>query len=524
MVLDTQAGKKDILRPRENTPRFGEIFLDFEGDVQAPESTETPIVSKAKTVSILSSSYIIDSKYSIFGKKSAYFSGKRNQIHLGVNGSHFFSSHPEPFTITIPLLISEQGASSVVLDKTVFIRGKKFGFSLEIEENKLVFHARNLFQKIDGSTFSADIESPIPIPRKEWTFVSIFFDTIENRILLFQNGYQTAMFEATGEEIAGMGFPQGDTSNLILAKSYFGNIDGFHIHKGEPFQGHEYSRFGRVNYADDSKVATHHGSYVVSPVYSTNFSYSKLEKMQASFEKPVDTQFIVYFRGENKKFSEDEAMGPAWVRLDESFKSQNVQFKFKFHQWKVWLRSDPSGKTVPSFYGLRYAVKEQVPPAVPSNFRITDVNDKERSICFAWNSNHEREVQENGGYLIYFGVEANRMIGTLFVKAKDGTLLKIDGKEEGADYKNLKFCANENTLLANIYVPDKENSSLPNMLNDPKYVSRMERKGHLFQEGITYYFKISAYNHFFDEWEGRDQKSPTSSPKSFSFPKEISQR
>lgn len=522
-VFDSQAGKKDILRPKENTPRFGEIFLDFEGDVQAPDTTESAIYRKAKTISVINSSYIIDSKYSIFGKKSAYFSGKRNQIHLGISGSHFFGINPEPFTITIPLLISEQGTSSVVLDRTVFIKGKKYGFSLEIEENKLVFYVNNLLQKENGITASAILKSASQLPRKEWIFISIYFDTVSNRITLFQNGFEATSFESNEPNMIGIGFPKDDTSNLILAKSYFGNIDGFHIHSGEPLTTKDYSKYGRVSYDDTSKVVTHDGSYVVSPVYETKFSHSSLEQFVVSADRPTDTQVAVYFRSDNRKFSENETSGPNWIRLEENSNGFKNLKKFKYHQWKVWLRSDPQGKVVPSLFGLNYKVKEQFPPEVPSHFRITNVDEKEKSICFAWNSNHEREVQDKGGYMIHYGVEPDRMIGTLFVKS-DGSTSQIDGKSENSDYKNLKFCADETTLLTNIYITDKDAKELPSTLSDPILASRLERSGLLFQNGITYYFKISAYNRFYDEWEGRDQKSKLSNPISKTFAKDVSQR
>ncbi|WP_246047341.1 concanavalin A-like lectin/glucanase [Leptospira ognonensis] len=522
-VLDTQAGKKDILRAKENTPTSGEIFLDFEGDVANPEFSESALSHSAKTISVVSSSYISDSKYSIFGKKSAFFSGKRNQIHLGVSGSNFFHAHPEPFTITIPLYLSEQGASSVVLDKTVFIKGKKYGFSLEIEENRLVFYANQLIMKENGTTVSAVLQSPNTLPRKEWIFISIYFDTISNRILLFQNGYQTAQFEADGSGIAGIGFPEVDTSNLILAKSYFGNIDGFHIHKGEPLRARDYSRYHRVKFAEDTKLASHNGSYVTSPVYATKYSHSTLEKWNASMETPKDTQTAVFFRGSNQKFQEEESKGPMWISLEDP-KNTKLLPKFKFHQWKIWLRSDPQGKSTPSLFGLNYQIKEQIPPEIPTNFRVSLSREKAKTVCFAWNSNHEREVQENGGYLIYFGVEPDRMIGTIFVNANQGKISTIDGKSENADYKNLKFCADEDTLISNIYITDEDAKSIPKALLDPVFSSRHEKRGALFQEGITYYFKIAAYNRFFDEWEGRDQKSKLSSPLSVSFPKEISQR
>ncbi|WP_342775529.1 concanavalin A-like lectin/glucanase [Leptospira idonii] len=522
-VLESHPGKKDIIRTKQNIPKSGELFLDFEGEVSQPEESESPLIAKAKSLSVLSSSYIIDQKNSFYGKKSAYFSGKRNQIHLSVSGSSLFGPNPESFSITVPILINEQGATSTILDRTVFIKGKKYGFSLELEENKPVFYVNNLIHLNNGNTTSAEIRSTTSIPRKEWQIISILFDTDENRFVLFQNGYEKAKFEANGSEVTGIGFPEYDSSNLILAKSFFGNMDGLHIHKGEPYPSKGYTKFPKVQYSDETKLASHNGSWVISPVYSTEFSHSALLSYEALFEQPKDTSVAVYFRGDNRKFADSSKDEPKWIRLEDPKKLPSDLPKFRFHQWKVWLRSDPEGNNSPSFHSFRYQTQELTPPDVPTGFRVAEFSSSERKICFSWNSNHEKEVRDKGGYMIHYGVEPNRMIGTLFVKkAQNGSFAAIDGNETGSDYKNLKYCADEDSLISNFYIPEAEKT--PQGTEDPRFSSHHERRGSLFQSGITYYFKISAYNHKHDEWEGRDQRSKLSSPISVHFPKEISER
>ncbi|WP_411822020.1 concanavalin A-like lectin/glucanase [Leptospira sp. 'Mane'] len=525
-VIETKPGKKEIIRAKENTPKNKELFLDFEGEIGSPESKEEVFSNykSSKSVSVVSSSYIVDEKHSFFGKKSAYFSGKRNQIHVSVSGSTLFGTNPESFSITVPLLVSEQGASSVVLDRTVFIKGKKYGFSLEIEENKPVFYANNLFKTHTGSTLNAEVRSNISIPRKEWHVISIYFDVNEMKFSLYQNGYETASFEGNSSNITGISFPEFDSTDLVIAKSFFGNMDAVHIHKGEPMGNKDYSRFARVNYSDETKLANQNDSWVISPIYTTEHSFTSLVQFEASFEKPKDTQVNVYFRGSNRKFTENGTNIP-WIRIDEGNKIPGNLNQFRFHQWKVWLRSDPEGMDSPSFHAFRYKTKEIIPPNIPTGFRISEFSSSEKKICFGWNSNHEREVQNGGGYMIHFGIEPSRMIGTLFVRNTQTEGLKpIDGKTEENDYKNLKFCADESTLLSNIYIPEADTPNLSKSLEDPKFAANRERRGALFQSGISYYFKISAYNHYYDEWEGRDQKSGLSAPISVHFPKEVSQR
>jgi hypothetical protein len=149
------------------------------------------------------------------------------------------------------------------------------------------------------------------------------------------------------------------------------------------------------------------------------------------------------------------------------------------------------------------------------------------NVCFHWNSNHELEVREGGGYQIHYGLEPSKMIGTIFVKMNSsGNYSKIDHQNSGDKESHiLKHCISEESLISNLYIPEGklEGSEFQN-LADPIDLSRMEKRGHLFQSGLTYYFRISAYNKYLNEWDSKDQRSSLSEPVRFSFPKEISNR
>lgn len=116
------------------------------------------------------------------------------------------------------------------------------------------------------------------------------------------------------------------------------------------------------------------------------------------------------------------------------------------------------------------------------------------------------------------------MLGSVFVKKdKSGNLNKIDGNEDESSFRNKRFCINEETLVNNIYIPEGElGTDEFRPLADQVDLSRKEKRGLLFQSGLTYYFRISAYNRYLNEWDSKDQKSPLSPPVSFSFPKEVS--
>ncbi|TGK87826.1 concanavalin A-like lectin/glucanase [Leptospira noumeaensis] len=520
MVQNSEPGKKNFLKPKENTPKHGELFFDFEGEVSEPQITEAGFPFKSKSITVVSSSYLTDDQTYFFGKRSAYFSGRRNQIHLSVSGNSLFGTHPDPFTISIPVRLGEQGAGSVILDRTVYVKGKKYGISLELNESKPTLQVNNLLQKSDGRTASFILESPVKLKRKTWEVISLYFDTLNHKYIMYQNGIETAEYENNQADTLGFGFPENDSTPLVLGKSFYGNLDGFHIHKGEPEV--EYTKFESVRYDDETKIGYMEGNTALSPVLETKYSNSSLTRIQWKTEQPRDTMLELYFRGTNEKFVESNLNLP-WTRI-KSLEKDLPKNKFKYYQWKLWFRPDPMGKSVPTVQSLSFDYTEQTPPDVPTRFRL-DTNPTEgKSVCFLWNSNHEKEVQNGGGYIIHYGLTPTRMLGSVFVKKdKNGALSKLDGNEEDSSFRNKRFCVNEETLVNNIYIPEGE-------LESPEYrpiadqvdISRKEKRGLLFQPGLTYYFRISAYNRYLNEWDSKDQKSPLSPPISFSFPKEVS--
>lgn len=520
VVEHKEPGKKNTLKPKENTPKHGELFFDFEGEPSEPSLSEAGILFPSKSISVVSSSYLEDTHTHFFGKKSAYFSGRRNQIHLSVSGNPLFGTHPDPFSIAIPLFMGEQGANSVILDRTVYVKGKKYGISLELNEGKPILYVNNLLQKTEGGTVSFVLESSQKLKRKTWEVISLYFDTIHNRYVLYQNGIETAEYENNAADTIGFGFPENDSTPLILGKSYYGNLDGFHIHKGEPV--FSYTKFESVRYDDDTKIGYMEGSLAVSPILETKYSNSTLQEINWQIEKPQDSMLELYFRGSNQKFNETSHL--EWTRI-RSINSDLPKQRFKYYQWKIWFRPDPLGKTVPNVQSLSFHYLEQSPPDVPTLFRLDPQMSKTQTntVCFLWNSNHEKEVQNGGGYIIHYGLTPNRMVGSIFIKKDKGNeLRKIDGNEENSGFRNKRFCIDEDTLISNIYIPEG-NLEAPEDRSMADYVdvSRKEKRGLLFQPGMTYYFRISAYNRYLNEWDSKDQRSALSAPISFSFPKEV---
>lgn len=507
-TLESIPGKKSVLQPIENTPNSGFLFLDFE-----------PEESFSQSLKVLSNSYIPDSKNSIFGKRSGFFSGKRNQIQVSLEGSKLSPMVREVFSIRMPVLLNEQGSASTLFEKLVLIKGKLFGIVLELEENKPVVTIHNLFRYNDGTTKSTELVSDEVVPRKKWHSITVTVDPILKKISLFQNGKLKVETHMDPEELAGIRFPEEDTTPLVLAKNFYGNIDAIHIHKGYPLLESNYTRYSKAELDQQTMIPSQSGSTLTSPIFASHYSQATLNKWMLGIENPTGSQLNIYFRGSNEKFLDSSRNAPEWQRLTE----KPPEIRFKYHQWKIWLRPDSLGERVPLLHSFQYQLKEQLPPSVPTGIRIESEDLPEKKICLLWASNHEREVQNGGGYMIHYGINPDQMDGTIFFRP-DAEPASITGKEEGKDFRNLKFCMTENTLHQQFYLPEEKESFAKASWSEEVFRSKREKNGLGFHSGMTYFFRISAYNKFFDEWRGRDQRSGLTEPVSATFSKDLSQR
>lgn len=488
--LESIPGKVGYLQPSEKRPEDSLFYLDFE---------EEEI--KRQGLRVISSSYLTDTKVALRGKKSAFFSGKENQILISTQ-----SLFPRPntdFSIRIPILLNEQGSSSVILEKKLLIAGKMFGFVLELSENYPVLKIHNIIQFHNGETKSVILKSSEAVPRKDWHAITIYMDCMRGYVALYQNGKLRADYYERNMDFKEIAFPEEDSLPLVLGKNYFGHMDGIHFHKGKPLVEEFYSKYSSVSYDSTTHQANQESGYMYSPILMTIHSGSQIQNITPVLETPKDTLVQIFFRGSDSPFNEESNL--LWER-PEDFKR-----RFKFYQWKVAMRPDPIGKQVPGLQGFHYLLKEERPPRIPIGLRVQKVD--KTNICLAWNSNHEREVQAGGGYLIQYGFAADKMIGTLSV---DENFLPISGKSENQDYMNLSICLTEELLYNNFYFPKVRD--LPKNLEKELHRSQREKTGHFLKPGITYYFKISAYNKYYDAKTYSDQISPPSEAISFSFP------
>jgi len=484
-----------------------ELFLDFEN----LKSSE--LKDKKNNYPILYSLYTVTEGESHQGKRYASFTTRDSQIQIATNNSRLLSQKiiSEPFYFSFHIMPGELEQNSNIFYKTYITGSKKYGIECNIIRNSLEVTFHNFFYYNSKDTRTYKLRSPNSIRSKEWTHIFISVEPITGYVRLYENGVETAQFQALYSEIDKtpliVGFHPNDTNPLIIGRAFYGKLDNFMIGKGlfEEVQNLSLP-YNSVFYNPNIKFASHARGYAISRVLSTRYSHSIPSSIHYKMDLPEGTLGEVLYRFSDKPF-EENSNEISWQSYDPKlFLEQTKNLYFQYFQWKVILRADYSGKFTPSLSSFSLKYKESKPPAKPFGLRVTSYDHNTLKVCLSWNSNHERDVINGGGYFIHYGVSPNEMIATLEV---DESLSKIQGIKHSEDikqkYNSLEQCVTNELIQIN--------------------AERKKEKNLLFlRHGLTYYFKISAYNDkypwgVYDEnfLVGYDQKSELSTPVSFTF-------
>ncbi|TGL34602.1 hypothetical protein EHQ52_08880 [Leptospira koniambonensis] len=218
---------------------------------------------------------------------------------------------------------------------------------------------------------------------------------------------------------------------------------------------------------------------------------------------------------------------------------------FKYYQVKVKFKTDSGSKSSPELEALTFSYRETIPPVRPAGLKIVNFDDYDPEaqgpkVCLSWTQNPERNVQQKGGYVIHYGVGPNRMVGILKGTSKELAkgkmpVLTTKGKTKHPmseyldpilgddstcpkrnDMSGPKLCqCIDNRLISlNAEKPeendDEDENPKPKKKKPKPRKDPYDKKLLFFQKGLTYYFKVAAYNSVFDPENGPDQLSPLS--------------
>ncbi|EPG65353.1 hypothetical protein [Leptospira wolffii] len=225
---------------------------------------------------------------------------------------------------------------------------------------------------------------------------------------------------------------------------------------------------------------------------------------------------------------------------------------FKYYQAKIKFKPDPQAQNGPEVDAFAFSYKETIPPVKPMGLKVAYFDDSDPDagnsprVCLSWTPNPEKNVKNKGGYVIHYGVGPNRMVGILKGTSKDlekgkVPVLDANGKEKhpmseyldpilGEDSScpkqsdmggpKLCQCIDNRLISLNAEKPEVDSEEVPSKGKKKKrkpYKDPYDKRLLFLQKGLTFYFKIAAFNSYYDPETGSDQLSPLSDPAEVYF-------
>lgn len=484
-----------------------EFFLDFENKVSSDlkDKTGNYIVSRA--------AYTVVEGESFQGKRYASFTNKDSQILISTDNARLLSKKiiSDSFYFSFHIMPGELEQNSNIFHKTYITNGKKYGIDCSIVSNYLEVTFHNFFYFNSKLTYTYKLKSQNPLPSKKWTHIFISLEPINGLVKLYENGKETDRFLALNNKEDKtpllVGFHPNDTNPLIIGKSFYGSLDNFMIGYGSFEDVQQLTiPYPEVKYIEEYKFPAHSKGTAISKVLKTPYSFSIPYQLSYTANIPEGTSLEILYRFSELPFEETDTE-PSWKHYDPKTFVDEKNTYFQFFQWKVIMKSNYSGSLTPTLSNFTLKYKESKPPSKPFGLKVSHYDHDNLKVCLSWNSNHEIDVINGGGYLIHYGVSPERMVSTLEV---DSNLNKITGLNQNESlsekYNSLNFCIDNSVIEIN--------------------AERRREKNLLFlRNGITYYFKVTAYNNKYpwnkvldkNDLVGFDQKSIPSDVVHFTF-------
>ncbi|WP_423789965.1 glucanase [Leptospira kmetyi] len=520
-----------------------DLYLSFEsGD-------PSNLKDSSGNYKVLTSSFLADTENVFHSKRSARFSGKRTGIKIAHSNSGLLTSKDltEDFYIGFSFLPGTVEKDATLISRLYETSGNTYGWDLKISDDRLKANFHSFFETEEKRFLSLQLASNTTLKKNQWNRVLLYFNPSAQEIVLYLNGKETARGGIpTHKNLTRIGFHPDDTTSFRIASSYYGWMENFAVFKGKPNPSSEDSSFPGQDFDPETHTTETKFGVGTSPVYKTKYSSSFLEEVQLKAVVPTSAAMEIYFRVSPAPFT-PSSESPAWISLDlrklENYKidsldpdvyriplknslkkflgiSENKEdlLPFRYYQWRIKLKSDPSGGQTPELKNISLTFRETNPPVRPLGLKVAEnsVDDSGPSVCLNWKSNPEREVIQGGGYFIHYGIHPDRMVGIVrgtFSETGEAPNKKNRPKHPASDYLDpitgLPSGKNSNNIQEYY---NKLSACVDNRIISLFSEILLEKNQLFLKKGTTYFFRISAYNKFYHFQTGKDQVSGLSDP------------
>ncbi|EMG11900.1 concanavalin A-like lectin/glucanases family protein [Leptospira interrogans serovar Grippotyphosa str. LT2186] len=439
LELSGNNSENKVLKLQTKNRSFGsELYLDFES------GNPSDLKDASGNYKILMSSYLPDSENVFHSKRSARFSGKRTGIKIAHSYSGLLTSKDltKEFYISFSFLPGTVEKDATLISKLYETSGNSYGWDLKIADDRLKAGFYSFFETEEKRFLSLYLTSNTTLKKNQWNRVLLYFNPNDREIVLYLNGKESARAAVpASQNLTRIGFHADDTTSFRIASSYYGWMENFSVFPGKPNPSSEDTSFPGQNFDSETHTSESKFGIGISPVYKSKYSSSFLEEVQLKAVVPTSSALELYLRVSPVPFTPNSE-SPAWIGVDlrklENSKIDSLEpdiyriplkyslkkflgitedktdlLPFRYYQWRVKFKSDPSGNKTPELKNISLTFRETNPPVRPLGLKVAEngVDDSGPSICLNWKSNPEKDVINGGGYFIHYGIHPDRMVG-----------------------------------------------------------------------------------------------------------------
>ncbi|EQA82439.1 hypothetical protein [Leptospira alstonii] len=544
LELSGKNGDNKTLKLQTRNRSLGaDLYLNFES------GNPSDLKDSSGNYKVLMSSYLPDSENVFHSSRSARFSGKRTGIKIAHSNSGLLTSKDltKEFYIGFSFLPGTVEKDATLISKRYETYGNSYGWDLKIANDRLKAGFYSFFETEEKRFLSLFLTSNTTLKKNQWNRVLLHFNPSEREIVLYLNGKESARGAIpANQNLTRIGFHPDDTTSFRIASSYYGWMENFSVFQGKPNPSSEDTSFPGQNF--DPKTHTSESKFGTgfSPVYKSKYSSSFLDEVQLKAVLPTSSAMELYFRASPTPFTPGSET-PTWIGVDlrklENYKVDSLEpdtyriplksslkkflgisenkedlLPFRYYQWRIKLKSDPSGNRTPELKNISLTFRETDPPVRPLGLKVTEnsVDDNGPSVCLNWKSNPERDVINGGGYFIHYGIHPDRMVGIVrgtFAESEGMPNKKNRPKHPASDYLDpiTGLPPGKNTSHIQEYY-NKLSTCIDNRIISLNSENLLEKNQLFLKKGTTYFFRISAYNKFYHFQTGKDQVSALSDP------------
>ncbi|MDH5716889.1 MAG: hypothetical protein OEZ22_04530 [Spirochaetia bacterium] len=383
-----------------------------------------------------------------------------------------------------------------IIKKMALFEGRKQGFRITWEKDKLVFNFINFFwDNNERPVNEIKLETKDLIELNKFQQILLQYHETKGVLILYLNGieqeriYTTDNFNYKGS-ILKPSFHKWDNSPLILGRNFLGALDEVIFLNGILPVSNDIGSYGTLK--NNGRLYYQKPGIVISKIVQLPYSNSEILNIDYKSAEKNGSKVNVFIRHSNNPFNENlNEMEMPFYKVNKIDKNN---FKTKYIQWKAEFYSDAQGQNSPEIHHIELNYRDNLPPNPPRDLSVLNLNENEVTLHFLRNS--EMDVINGGRYHIYYGIKPFEPLGV--IRYKDFT------SKSNNNYEGITINDKDRWISSDLRYQNRIKININNdVIQKNHYYTQdkphLQYEYPLLQKNIPFYFWVTSCDNSWTE-------------------------